>query len=282
MPKQGMSGCQAWGRVSVGRPAGPQRPIGARSHSAARSPSGVAVTLGRRSATVALGPGHAAHSVVRVSRRAAASVSQFRGDRSRLCFPCESPARRLVGTARQADARATVSFATRPPWCRREPGLFHRRRRTVPGDANRAGRVHTTGRHRPTERSLQFPARRRAGTLTLPPGSGPFPAAVYVSGSGRTLRDEAQFLGGALVTAGIAVLRLRQARSRSGRVASFPASLLRRRRSRPTRTTRSPRRPSLPRNRRSTSVASVSTDSVRVAGSFRSPPRALRRSFRRH
>jgi dienelactone hydrolase len=45
-----------------------------------------------------------------------------------------------------------------------------------------------------------------AGTLTLPAGPGPFPAAAYVSGSGETLREEAQFLGGYLVGRGVAVL----------------------------------------------------------------------------
>jgi hypothetical protein len=41
------------------------------------------------------------------------------------------------------------------------------------------------------EVALRFPGADRdlAGTLALPPGAGPFPAAVLVSGSGRVDRD---------------------------------------------------------------------------------------------
>ena len=45
-----------------------------------------------------------------------------------------------------------------------------------------------------------------AGTLTIPPGAGPHPGVVYVSGSGDTLREEAQWLQGLFVARGIAVL----------------------------------------------------------------------------
>ena len=45
-----------------------------------------------------------------------------------------------------------------------------------------------------------------AGTLTIPPGAGPHPGVVYVSGSGDTLREEAQWLQGLFVSRGIAVL----------------------------------------------------------------------------
>src|SRR5262249_23317569 len=45
-----------------------------------------------------------------------------------------------------------------------------------------------------------------AGTLTVPPGPGPHPAAVYVSGSGNTLREESHWLDGLFVSHGIAVL----------------------------------------------------------------------------
>jgi uncharacterized protein len=59
---------------------------------------------------------------------------------------------------------------------------------------------------RQLEVRIPAPGATLGGTLTLPAGPGPFPAAVYVSGSGRTLRDEAQYLGGLLVAHGIAVL----------------------------------------------------------------------------
>ncbi|WP_372784018.1 alpha/beta hydrolase family protein [Phenylobacterium sp.] len=58
------------------------------------------------------------------------------------------------------------------------------------------------------------PGVRLAGTLTLPPGKGPFPAAVLITGSGAQDRDEAimghrpfMVLADALTRRGIAVLR---------------------------------------------------------------------------
>jgi pimeloyl-ACP methyl ester carboxylesterase len=58
------------------------------------------------------------------------------------------------------------------------------------------------------------PGVRLAGTLTLPPGKGPFPAAVLISGSGAQDRDESTMghrpflvLADALTRRGIAVLR---------------------------------------------------------------------------
>jgi hypothetical protein len=58
------------------------------------------------------------------------------------------------------------------------------------------------------------PGVRLAGTLTLPPGPGPFPAAVLITGSGAQDRDEAlmghrpfMVLADALTRRGIAVLR---------------------------------------------------------------------------
>jgi hypothetical protein len=59
------------------------------------------------------------------------------------------------------------------------------------------------------------PGVRLAGTLTIPPGSGPFPAALLISGSGAQDRDETIFghkpflvLADYLTRRGIAVLRL--------------------------------------------------------------------------
>ena len=58
------------------------------------------------------------------------------------------------------------------------------------------------------------PGVRLAGTLTLPPGRGPFPAAVLIAGSGPHGRDEEVFghklflvLADHLTRSGIAVLR---------------------------------------------------------------------------
>jgi pimeloyl-ACP methyl ester carboxylesterase len=55
---------------------------------------------------------------------------------------------------------------------------------------------------------VRFPSGKAtlAGTLTLPPGDGPHPAVVYVSGSGDTLREESHWLDALFVSHGIAVL----------------------------------------------------------------------------
>src|SRR5439155_12789906 len=58
------------------------------------------------------------------------------------------------------------------------------------------------------------PGVKLAGTLTLPPGKGPFPAAVMITGSGpqdrdETLMDHKPFavIADALTRKGVAVLR---------------------------------------------------------------------------
>ena len=69
-----------------------------------------------------------------------------------------------------------------------------------------------------TVRDVSFPGGAAgvtlAGTLTLPPGAGPFPAVVLIAGSGRVDRDETAFghklfllLADTLTRRGIAVLR---------------------------------------------------------------------------
>lgn len=47
-----------------------------------------------------------------------------------------------------------------------------------------------------------------AGTLTLPPGAGPFPAVVLVHGAGASLRDEDQNWQGFLASHGVASLSM--------------------------------------------------------------------------
>ena len=87
------------------------------------------------------------------------------------------------------------------------------------------GREVTAGPARPQEPQPPFPYRSEevtyrngdvvlAGTLTLPEGSGPFPAAVLLTGSGAQNRDEELFahkpflvLADHLTRAGVAVLR---------------------------------------------------------------------------
>jgi len=67
-----------------------------------------------------------------------------------------------------------------------------------------------TGRRLPLRQlEVRFPGARGAvlaGTLTVPAGRGPFPAAVYVHGSGPSLRTESQYLAALLARRGIAFL----------------------------------------------------------------------------
>jgi hypothetical protein len=53
---------------------------------------------------------------------------------------------------------------------------------------------------------VRFGSPGLGGTLTLPPGSGPFPAAAVVHGSGPSKREEGQYMTSILVRRGIAVL----------------------------------------------------------------------------
>ena len=76
--------------------------------------------------------------------------------------------------------------------------------RTSPGAIDWAGR---RGTRLPTRQlEVRFGNPGLGGTLTLPPGGGPFPAAAVVHGSGPSKRDEGQYMTSILVRRGIAVL----------------------------------------------------------------------------
>ena len=76
--------------------------------------------------------------------------------------------------------------------------------RTGAGAIDWAGR---RGARLPTRQlEVRFGSPSLGGTLTLPPGSGPFPAAAVVHGSGPSKRDEGQYMTSILVRRGIAVL----------------------------------------------------------------------------
>jgi dienelactone hydrolase len=131
---------------------------------------------------------------------------------------------RLAGTASQGAARATVSlargrasldsglgyfasprvevvrftrfgFSARPLAIDLDTGAFG----APPATAERLG-------VRQYEVRFPAPGATLAGTLTIPPGPGPHPGVVYVSGSGPTLREESHWLDGVFVSRGIAVL----------------------------------------------------------------------------
>ena len=84
----------------------------------------------------------------------------------------------------------------------------------VPVRAPRPQQPHPPFPYRQEEVSFQSPGARLAGTLTLPPGKGPFPAVILIAGSGRHTRDDRLFdhqpflvLADDLTRRGIAVLR---------------------------------------------------------------------------
>jgi dienelactone hydrolase len=187
-------------------------------------PSGITLTLRGGRAAVALGPGHAAHTVVSVRRRAKRLTFTMPGRPGPLAFTLRVQGRRLVGTARQGRAGAVVSLRRGRASSDAKLGFFTGA--TGPFQVMRTTRngfgkpisidlqTGVFGKSKPGQRLAvrQEEVRFRsggvqlAGTLTLPMGAGPFPAAAYVSGSGETLREEAQYLGGYLVSRGVAVL----------------------------------------------------------------------------
>jgi uncharacterized protein len=107
-----------------------------------------------------------------------------------------------------------------------ESSAFHRLYGAGPSYVVGAGvdvRAPEAGALRPTGNGLNWAGRRGTrvpvrqlevrfgspalgGTLTLPAGAGPFPAAAVVHGSGPSKREEGQFLTSVLVRRGIAVL----------------------------------------------------------------------------
>lgn len=113
-------------------------------------------------------------------------------------------AQALEGVWRQQDAAMPLRLERRDPASRAEPRRPQRPRPPYP--------------YREVEAIFPNPAAadvRLAGTLTVPEGAGPFPAAVLVSGSGGQDRDSTLFghkpflvLADHLTRSGIAVLRV--------------------------------------------------------------------------
>jgi dienelactone hydrolase len=187
-------------------------------------PSNVTVALAQRTATVTLGPGHVARARVTVTRSHGAIRFTAPGLPVNMRFSVKKKGARLVGAATQGAAKGTVTL-------QKGGGLDTRLGYFVSPDVEVARFTRhgystapfavdlATGAFgaAPTSRGVrldvrQFDVRFRsgkatlAGTLTVPPGAGPHPGVVYVSGSGDTLREEAQWLQGLFVSRGIAVL----------------------------------------------------------------------------
>jgi pimeloyl-ACP methyl ester carboxylesterase len=191
----------------------------------AAEPSNVTLRLGRTAVTVTLGPGHVAQARVALKRKGKSLRFGAPGFPKPIVFRLTSKGSKLTGTATQGAASATVAltrgrtsadtklgyfaspnvevmrftrhgFSTRPFSIDLATGAFS------PAPARTATRLDVH------QFEVRFPNGRTtlAGTLTIPPGSSPHPAVVYVSGSGDTLREESHWLDGLFVSHGIAVL----------------------------------------------------------------------------
>ena len=187
-------------------------------------PSGIGLVVRGSNATVSLGPGHVSHTQVRVRRRDGVIRFAVPGLPKPIEFSLRPSGSRLVGAATQGSARAVVTltrgrtspdaplgyfgspqveiarftrfgFSARPVAIDRDTGAF---RAAVPTAARLGVRQY--------EVRIPAPGATLAGTLTIPPGAGPHPAYVYVSGSGPTLREESHWFDSVFVSRGIAVL----------------------------------------------------------------------------
>jgi len=190
----------------------------------AAEPSNVTVVLAQRTATVTLGPGHVARARVAVTRSRGTIRFTAPGLPVNLRFAVRKKRARLVGAATQGAAKGTVTLHkgsgsdTRLGYFASpdvEVARFTRHGySTAPFAVDLATGAFGAAPTSPGVRLdvRQFDVRFRsgkatlAGTLTVPPGAGPHPGVVYVSGSGDTLREEAQWLEGLFVSRGIAVL----------------------------------------------------------------------------
>ena len=191
---------------------------------AGAEPSDVSLRIVGDSVTVMLGPGHVAQAQVTLRRANGALRFAAPGLPKPLVFVLRPKGTHLVGTAVQGSGRAKVTvtrgrvgpdttlgyyatphveitrftrfgFSTRPLAIDADTGAFE-----SPPPSGRRLDVH--------QFEVRIPAAGAvlAGTLTVPPGPGPHPALVYVSGSGPTLREESHWLDGVFVSRGIAVL----------------------------------------------------------------------------
>ncbi|MFL6035369.1 MAG: alpha/beta hydrolase family protein [Gaiellaceae bacterium] len=190
----------------------------------AAEPSNVTVMLAQRTAAVTLGPGHVARARGAVTRSHGTMRFTAPGLPVNLRFAVKQKGARLVGAATQGAAKGTVtlhrgsSADTRLGYFASPnvevPRFTRHGYSTSPFAVDLATGAFVDAPASPAVRLdvRQFDVRFRsgkatlAGTLSIPPGAGPHPAAVYVSGSGDTLREEAQWLQGLFVARGIAVL----------------------------------------------------------------------------
>jgi hypothetical protein len=181
------------------------------------------LALTRRTVTVTLGPAHVAQAEVQVKRRHGTLRFAVPGLPKAIVFALKAKGTKLDGTASEGAVRATVTltrgrrsidttlgyftspnvevarftrhgFSTKPFVIDLATGAFG----PPPAQVGTRLDVH--------QFEVRFPSGKAmlAGTLTVPPGTEPHPAVVYVSGSGDTLREESHWLDGLVVSRGIA------------------------------------------------------------------------------
>jgi len=187
-------------------------------------PSGIGLRIAGNAVTITLGPGHVAHAQVALRRTKGTLRFSAPGLPKPVAFVLRPQGTSLIGTATQGTARATVTLTggrTSPDtslgFFRSAPVEIARFTRfgfsTAPFAVDAVTGAFTIppklgARLDVRQYEVRIPASGAvlAGTLTVPPGHGPHPGVVYVSGSGPTLREEAQWLESVFVSRGIAVL----------------------------------------------------------------------------
>ena len=188
-------------------------------------PSNLGLLLDGKTATVSLGPGHVVSARTAVNRSKGTLSLSVPGLPKPIVLTLEPKGPKLNGTARQGAASATVTltrgrtspdaglgyfsspavevirftrfgFSTKPLAVDTMTGAFDS---SLPA---------TGARLDVRQYEVRFPNGKTtlAGTLTIPPGAGPHPGVVYVSGSGPTLREESHWLDSLFISRGIAVL----------------------------------------------------------------------------
>src|SRR5262245_12322834 len=186
--------------------------------------SGVTLRVSGARAVVSLGPGHVAGAQVALRRAGGMLRFSVPGLPRPVAFVLRQNGARLVGTATQGSAHGTVTLtrgarspdaslgyyaSPRVEVIRFTRYGFSSSRLAVDLDTGAFRTPAALGERlgvRQYEVRIPASGAGLSGTLTLPPGPGPFPAAVYVSGSGPALREESHWLDSVFVSHGVAVL----------------------------------------------------------------------------
>jgi dienelactone hydrolase len=207
----------------AGKTAGPAGYAGTITFAGAEA-SGIGLRIAGNAVTVTLGPGHVARAQVALRRARGTLRFSVPGLPKPLSFALRAKGMQLTGTATQGAAKASVTVIRGRTSPDTRLGFYGSpqveiARFTRFGFSTAPFAVDTvTGTFGPPPKlgsrldvhqyEVRIPSAGAvlAGTLTMPPSTGPHPGVVYVSGSGPTLREEAQWLESVFVSRGIAVL----------------------------------------------------------------------------